>query len=307
MQLLIFLLLISLSSCGSQNNKEEKENLIFSGKNSTLGWEIRYPDQDFYFSDRITMTLTLESFESGRLSLEAKENALWGDFRVYKSTWKSQNHLELLLQPRKTGDSILQFPRITLSDRGKYIEIPEVHFSILSSLNEDQKPMPLILAEESSPTSGFSLIIMALLSIILLLTGFFIYRKKRRLRKNSFIPSYGLPEFIEDQSPSIDQGIDPQLFYRQAFRYLLKDLKDLHPAVQSSDSPADLLNHLEMPSRLNQWALRSLYPLLEIMDQCFYQKGGDDILTSRYKEDLGTLTEWSRFSSDYRSGGDDVS
>ena len=58
--------------------------------------------------------------------------------------------------------------------------------------------------------------------------------------------------------------------YRQVYHYLGDFFHMLCPAIPKGLDPEALIIELEKPSGLNQWALRTLYPLLHEMERIFF-------------------------------------
>ncbi|QEN07275.1 hypothetical protein EXM22_04460 [Oceanispirochaeta crateris] len=302
-QKMMILLLLFLFSCGENSSETTNENLIVSGKNAHIEWEVSYPDKDLYFTDILPLTLVLKTDEIQEMQLDDSGSAPWGDFRVISKTKTNRLHIDLRLQPRKTGDSLLQIPALSLSGLEEPLVFPPIEFQILSSLDgEDAQPRPLVDVEADDSANKWGL--PALLILILCTLGVgFIYRRKHKKGLKKEETPLGFSDFLKEQSPSLPP-MEKQLdFYVQSYRYLISDLVKFHPGVHPSDSPSELINHLERPSSVNQWALRSLYPVLEFMDDVFYKKQNEALSQAVYDQHLQVLREWSQYVLELKSEG----
>jgi len=292
LQTALILISLFLSSC-ADHLPAEKENLILlSGSSGSLKWEIEYPEKAYYYSDLIPLSFKMISGEEGiPVNMAPDDSIPWGDFRIY-SYDDSKGRLEILLQPIKTGQSILRIPAFQ-QDTESILEINPVEIDIKSFLEASNSELsPLIDVKDQS---GHSLqLVIVILSVLVLFTVIFLLYQFFR-KKHENVKEESLSDLVAGLEGSSEGEYDMDDLYRKIYRLLLKELLDIHPAVLASDGPAELMLHLEMPSPLNQWALRSLYPLLETMDTHFFHKKPEGRLEDKFKEDLNILKEWISF------------
>jgi hypothetical protein len=239
----------------------EDRILVNEGSADGLSWEIYTEGDEYFFTDRIPVILQftyssnfIDSFDTETLENES----VWGDFRLHEIKRTGMNSFFMVMQPRQTGLSVFRVP-------------PDLPFTAQFELqinsrlsSEETEPKALIEFESGFP---YLVILILLLITALIITALFSMIKRKSAAAVSVEP--GLKDLITSFSPDSDED-QCLAFYRNAFRLLLKELSELHPGVMMSDSPLELLNHLEAPSALNQWAVRALYPLLEDLDLCFF-------------------------------------
>jgi hypothetical protein len=275
---LISLFLLIVLSCSAPSNDNETQHILSEG----VKWQISSSEIEHYYTDLISLTITgeLSSFDE---ELMAK-GKLWGDFRIYGYKRTSLQSLTITLQPLKTGAANLQIPR----------DLPfssEIEFSILSNLNKGESELkPLIPDDRMIP-----LWIIIILSFIItsLCTGLFIYVKRKK--ENSHIQqtqTQTLEQFLEQNPSDLNDPVSCINFYKKAYVLLLHEICEKHPSVKASDSPAELKAHLEEPSSLNQWALRSLYPFLEELESIFFTPLNPHQKVENLNRNLNILREW---------------
>ena len=288
--LLFNLLLLSLISCGTPGVIEQ-DDLVMTGTEQNLSWSLDMPSGPFQFTDRISAKLTLRETGSSSYSFFRPDGDVWGDFRVRRMT-RSGAGWQVELLPRHEGTCRLAIP----VDRDGHLFMQfnvDKEFSVESVLEEgDSEPAGLLENEDiDSPRVWFVAAGMVVVLGGVVLVCFLFYRQKRKYRKED-VPETDLKGFLDrtEDFPEGERGID---LYRELFRLLLTRLDGLHPGLKGRGcGPVELQAVLETPSSLNQWNLRSLYPLLSRMEELFFSP--DPVLPDRreFEEHRTLLKGW---------------
>ncbi|MBF9018427.1 MULTISPECIES: hypothetical protein [unclassified Oceanispirochaeta] len=267
-----------------------------------IGWKIFTERSEYFYTDRIAITLEIDYPADRDSDIDDEflgKELIWGDFRLYDIRQIGLNRFILTMQPRKTGVSVFEVPSIF--PFGAQFEL-QISSRLLTPENEDiREALPLI--EEKSGFTTLQLIIIIASLIILTALGLIVFlfmKKKRKIKEPDAEPA--LTDLLSDPPQGQDEN-ECLEFYRNAYRLLIKDLSEQHPGVLVSDSPAELMIHLESPSALNQWALRSLYPLMEDLDRYFYAPPED----FKINENLGRNLEIIKGWIDFRDSEEDKS
>lgn len=283
----VFLLAVIISSSLAANDMSADLMIVNEGTSAGITWKFFIENDEYYFTDRIPVILQMNysSTQLDSLALETlKKESIWGDFRLYEIKNTGLNSFLLILQPLKTGLSVFKVP-------SKLPFAAQFELQIISRLsNEESEPLGLIENE-----SGFSYLVLFVIILLITITiAAFLFIKKRKNRKPATVEPI-LKDLIK--SMTLDMDEDQCLgFYRNAYRLLNKELCEQHPMVKISDSPLELMAHLETPSAMNQWALRSLYPLLKDWDRCFFAPRGNNLINKNLDINLEILKAWVEFS-----------
>jgi len=287
------LLFLFFFSCSEKGQDDKNHLIVFSGSSGSIQWEVQYPDKEYYYSDLIPLQFKLT--KDGKAVIESpnlKQSQIWGDFRIYSSHY-SQGMWDLLLQPIKKGSSLLKVPSFASSSSEFSSGIKPVEITIKSSLDGNtHDPSPLMEETAQGKTPFLILVIVLLLLGAAVILFMFWFKKRNQVIKNE----EGLKDYLESIRNLQFDANDLIEVYRTLFRLLVKELILIHPGVLNSDSPSELIKHLELPSSLNQWALRSLYPLLETMEAHFFLETPPDRLSDRFQGDILVLNEWVSFT-----------
>jgi len=231
-------------------------------------------DEVMDFTATLTVRLNpLESAGSLLLSELPGEGAPWGDFRVRSRSGLPSGGVVWQLQPRKTGGAVL--PSLSVPVRigagTAALNLPETSYEIRSSLLDDSgEPRPI----RPLPESGTNHILLFAAAGLLLAGAaagivFLILRKRRRKAGEEPDPgSRILGELAVLEVPE-DRQEEKEL-YRTLYRLVSSYLSLTVPGTGAGDTAAELRSRMEVPSSLNQWALRSLYPFLERAEQILY-------------------------------------
>lgn len=311
----LVLVLSSLISCSPREEEIGPLNLLSESESSGVRLRIYSEFSDYFYTDRIPVILEFHSLSEGSYPLNddaLSPGVIWGDFRLYAASRISAVGYRLILQPLKPGTSVFRFPE-TIPFSGEF----EIRIkSRLENLNSSSpaeaegisEPRPLI--RENKDYSWIS--VLGALSVLLILSGFFLYyrfiknKKRERVSESPTLKSLlrELPPGTHRTEGTQSEGTHPEIdekscleFYRSAYTVLLKDLSARHPGVRISDSPRELIHHLESPSPLNQWALRTLYPVLKDWEDCFFSPPGDIKINEKYDENIEILRGWIRFDA----------
>ncbi|OQY34702.1 MAG: hypothetical protein B6241_03950 [Spirochaetaceae bacterium 4572_59] len=273
---LIFLFLTLFSGCQNKQNITAPENQIMEQLENELGiYKLSYESDSFQFTDIIAVRLTAES-KTGFIVVESlpKPGDHWGDFTVMKRFQDSGQNVRWFLSPDKTGKAVLSGLELSISssDTLSQLKFTDSEIEIVSSLmNDSAVPADLLPPEESPDFPVYTvLIITAILSLSLMV---FLYFKKRRAQrnqealKNSLYYLQKLKELEKDARFTDDSRKDQ---YRELYHLLSLFLHGISPSLRIGLEPSYMLKELEKPSSLNQWALRSLYPILGEMEDIFY-------------------------------------
>ena len=259
-----------------------------------IGWKIYTERSEYFYTDRIAITLEIDYPEDQDSNTDVEflgKELLWGDFRLYEIRQIGLNRFILTMQPRKTGVSVFEVPsNLPFSAQFEL----QINSRLNTPENEDiREALPLI--EEKSGFTTLQLFIIIAIVIILAALGLIVFlfmKKKRKTKEPDVEPA--LTDLLSNPPQGQDEN-ECLEFYRKAYRLLLKDLSEQHPGVMVSDSPAELMIHLEAPSALNQWALRTLYPLMEDLDRYFYAPPEDFKINENLGRNLEIIKGWIDF------------
>ena len=236
---------------------------------------LSYESDTYNFVDEIEITLSLNLLNSIILPESLPEaDTRWGDFLVRKKIVHSHESYHWILLPEKTGLSELpplSFLITTGDNRTISLSFPPIQLNILSVLQDESgEPVDLIAPEEAdSQRRPFLIFVVILFCLGILVTiGFFIFLKMKQKIKDPSEP--GSREILITYSELItkDEFYTEEIKdqYRQVYHYLGEFFHVLCPAIPKGLDPNALIMELEKPSGLNQWALRTLYPLLNEME-----------------------------------------
>ena len=305
-----------------------ENDLVATGKSGGISWILAMAEGPgpYLFTDRIQIEVTLKTVnETGgdgntdgsvlknqravnkmiNGMIQMPDSGTWGDFRV-RRLGRSGGVYQIELIPVKTGDCRLAIPvSEDLIDSGDsaaspenrkplFLIMPDISIQIDSVLEEGTKDAAGLIPDEKK-TLGLLFIILPV--IILMIMGvpvYFIFVKRRRSGQDEEqiqTLSSCLEELPELETQWSSEEIKDH--YRVIFHLLLAELEKVHPGLKGKGyGPAELKIALEEPSSLNQWSLRSLYPMLEWMEDYFYaphiQEPGDE----EYQRHRKLLMEW---------------
>lgn len=293
---------------GRSSNSGNELALLASGSEGSLEWSLYGYGGELYYTDRVPFTLELEDTENPlpRLPEDAYEkDALWGDFRVYELIRRDRDSVTLLMVPTETGQLLFRLPE------GLPFET-ELYFQILSRLDDiegaepdapdeakrkNPQPEGLIIEDRSFPVW---IPLTAAAVLLAAASGFVMYRRMKTPEADvrtiaSLLVAFESSGTDAGSASGSEERPDAAVtfkFYKEVYPLLLKELQAKPPAVRLSDSPAELKAHLEEPSSMNQWALRSLYGLLDDLDRIFYAPEGDKDAAAGFEKNIAVLKEW---------------
>ncbi|MDC7242289.1 MAG: hypothetical protein PQJ50_18180 [Spirochaetales bacterium] len=297
---------------GRSSNSGNELALLASGSEGSLEWSLYGYGGKLYYTDRLPFTLELIDTENPlpRLPEDAYEkDALWGDFRVYELIRRDRDSVTMLMVPTETGELLFRLPE------GFPFET-ELYLQILSRLDdiegaepdapdeakrENPQPEGLIIEDRS-----FHVWIPLTAAAVLLAAaaGFVMYRRMKTPEADvrtlaSLLAAFESPGTDAGSASGSASGSEEKpdaavtfKFYKEVYPLLLRELQAKHPAVKLSDSPAELKAHLEEPSSMNQWALRSLYGLLDDLDRIFYAPDGGKDAAVGFEKNIAVLKDW---------------
>lgn len=276
MMYLFLIILTLISGCSHDHRALSTEKRVVEQFENEQGlFELSYDADTYQFTDSISLSLFVQS-EKGFILPDSlpEPGAIWGDFTVEKRFRNSGQNVSWILSPNKTGISILKGLELQVnSENEQYlIKFSDREIEILSSLmNDSGEPVDLLPPEKKREFP---------LSAVLILTGVLImkvvfylilrkrkHKKKQESERNSAYYLQKLRGLVEN--PNF-KGLDRKDQYRELYSILSFFLYCIAPSLRTGLEPSFLLKELEKPSSLNQWALRSLYPVLQEAQNLFY-------------------------------------
>lgn len=301
MMYLLFLLLTLFSGCQNEQNMSVSENNIREQLENDLGiFEISYDTNSYQFTDTVSVQLSTES-KTGLIVPESlpKPGDHWGDFTVMKRFQDSGQNVQWLLSPDKTGKAVLKGLELSVisSDKISRVDFTDSEIEIVSSLmNDSTVPFDLIPAEKEQ---DFPLITILLIAVVLSLglIIFFLLRKRRGRQKRTVDKNsqYYLEKLRELEKNEQFKNGNRRDQYKELYRFLSLFLQGISSSLRTGQEPFSLMKELEKPSGLNQWALRSLYPILGEIEDIFYNPAHDLPDEEILKGHLKTIIECCEF------------
>lgn len=298
---LLFLLLTLFSGCQNKQNIQPSENKIMEQLENDLGiFEISYDSNSFQFTDTISVQLSTES-KAGFIVPESlpKPGDHWGDFTVMKRFQDSGQNVQWLLSPDITGKAVLKGLELTISSSEmiSHVDFSDSEIEIVSSLmNDSTVPVDLLPAEKEQDFPIITILIIAVV-LSLGLIFFFLSRKKREMSKRAVDKNsqYYLQKLQELEKDVRFKDGNRKNQYREIYSLLSLFLHGISSSLRTGLEPSYLMKELEKPSGLNQWALRSLYPILGEIEDIFYNPAQDLPDEEILKGHLKTIIECCEF------------
>ena len=277
--LLLFFFLCSSCGIGSSPSGTGGNDIIREKIANDAGtFEISYNGASCAYTDLFELSLTAHP-EGGHIlydSLPAADD-MWGDFRVYSRRIIPEDRVIWHLQPEKTGDAGLRGLEVPVMQDGKLLLIPfeDISISVQSSLlNDTGKPEELILLPGETEKKGQPLLFIFSGSVFIAGIILLLFLKKRKKRKGlteSSETAASLLQRLETLTEDQDfQELERKEQYLKLYRLISGFLHLLSPRFPSAAAPMALRTELDKPSPYNQWALRTLYPLLNTIEDIFY-------------------------------------
>ncbi|MDC7233102.1 MAG: hypothetical protein PQJ58_07705 [Spirochaetales bacterium] len=294
---LLLFVIIPLISCSPADLPDEEKRVLFETETESGSLSLYTGDREYRYTDRIPFYLEFteapDVSESGSVRAFLEPGISWGDFKVYSVRQMSLHSFEVLMLPLSTGTLALNAPSGFPFDVDARIPVD----SVLEPGDEGRELSPL-LEEEQSSILFISLSAAGALTAAGLLV-FVLLKKKKKSLPAAEEPT--LAAFLE-QTFSLPAEQKDSVHYRELYRLLLKDLAALHTGVSLSAGPVELIEQLEGPSPLNQWALRELYPFLEELERAFFAPSEGLALFS-HQRNRDILYHWVQFVADEKKRG----
>ncbi len=278
--ILCFVLLCSCSV--TQNRKTVSSSALIHNtiENEYGSFDLAYASDTYNFIDEIEITLNLSEgiFLPENLPEEGTE---WGDFLVRKKIVHSHESCSWILLPEKIGQAELTPLSLLLTTRENEpvsVSFSPIQLNIKSVLKDDSGELEDLIVPEMADSADSSVwipVLAASLMGILLIIGYFFYLREKKRKRDPEEP------FSRDILESCSDLINLRDFnekeikdqYRQVYYFLAEFLHALCPSIPKGLDPSALIIELERPSSLNQWALRTLYPVLKEMEEIFFNPG----------------------------------
>ena len=302
-------LFVLLFGCMENKIDQEQENFQENRQEIEGEWGslvLIWYGEEYKYTDVIPLNLELQVKE-GHLVYEdlPGEGKSRGGFEISRRTYNPDESVRWSLRPLEKGDQSWPALDITIQNgqEKRIITLPSIQFTIGSSLLEgSDKPAGLIQIEESESSR---VILPVIIGILILLIGtvllfMFLRKKKTPLEKGETCRQI-LENIRLYRSRSITEPQELKEIYRMIYEQVNLFLHKKNPDLRIGLDPESMMAELEKPSSLNQWALRTLYPLMERMIQLFYNPDWIEQEPEIFIQDVNTVITCLEFIEEEES------
>ncbi len=299
------------NSAGNSDETAEAGEISLRQSVRGITWSLSMAEGPYRFTDRIGLTLTLAIDDQNSTAGYFPQDIViqpgaehWGDFRV-RWLGRRGSRWEAILIPRRSGECRLSIPVFAhgkdhqgSAGRGEEPLLrlePDLMIQVESLLEEDDsEPAPLLPGEKEG-AQGLVMMLSVLCIVsagIISLLVIMKHKKKRRETEDRKDAGECLECFLKEAA-HLPSEEEVRGLYRRLFRLLLAELDGRHPGIRGRGyGPSELAALLEVPSALNQWNMRSLYPLLGRMEDIFFSPDSSLPTEDEYQEHRRMIKTW---------------